>query len=104
MKVSEAKTKLCPYINSNCICGDCMAWVYTKTQREMTFEEKKRFEMYNKEMNSIIPTKLEDNFNGRVNFFERDKKDLAEKYSDVLLLNLESDEDEKEGYCKRIDK
>ena len=104
MKVKEAKTKLCPYINSNCVCGDCMAWVYTKTKREMTLEEKKRFEMYNKEMNSIIPTKLEDNFNGRANFFERNKKDLEEKYSDVLSLNLKLEEDEKEGYCKRLDK
>ena len=51
MKVSEAKTKVCPFISlgrinirpdtleyestngfSNCICGDCMAWVYTKTK------------------------------------------------------------------------
>ena len=38
MKVKEAKTKLCPYINSNCVCGDCKAWVYTKTKREMTID------------------------------------------------------------------
>lgn len=50
MKVEEAKTRVCPFImgsgsinfdepisnndttaNINCICGDCMAWEYTKT-------------------------------------------------------------------------
>ncbi len=46
MKVSEAKTKVCPFMevfiydgsvvfetgelkNSYCVCGDCMAWVWT---------------------------------------------------------------------------
>ena len=46
MKVSEAKTKVCPFIqyqydqtdklsNINCICGECMAWVTTKTHEQI---------------------------------------------------------------------
>ena len=41
MKVSEAKKKICPFMsyqerslhelyNTTCVCGDCMAWEYTK--------------------------------------------------------------------------
>lgn len=61
MTTKEAKTKMCPFISStqyvyvpvvngwaasiekgetrtikqNCICGDCMAWVYVKTHEQI---------------------------------------------------------------------
>ena len=53
MKVSEAQEKVCPFIqeasifnagdnysdgvhaNINCICGDCMAWIYTQTHKQI---------------------------------------------------------------------
>ena len=69
MKVSKAKTKVCPFMSDNtigrdvygkynavsyCICGDCMAWVYT----------------------------------------------IEYEYS----LNEELKEDDKEGYCKRLER
>lgn len=54
MKVSEAKEKVCPFMNGfsyysdgtlhtnqvvRCICGDCMAWVFTKTHSDMNDEQ-----------------------------------------------------------------
>lgn len=32
MKISEAKEKFCPFQRQFCLCGDCMAWVYTKVR------------------------------------------------------------------------
>ena len=40
MKVSEAKTKICPFMSGAdtsypyvlCLCDRCMAWVYTKVR------------------------------------------------------------------------
>ena len=86
MKVSEAKTKICPFmsitfaadtehlrsgglIRQSCICGDCMAFVYTKQHSSTKNEE------------------------------------FTEKAGDVTYLKTrakELPEDEKEGYCKRI--
>lgn len=53
MRVSEARTKVCPFMTDNegfhtgvpikCICGDCMAWEYTKTNtgfNDLSEEEK----------------------------------------------------------------
>lgn len=105
MKVSEAKQKCCPYIDQKCLAGYCMAWVYTKELRERTYEENVKFEMYDKEDKDILRE------TGRLKFFDKEqyklhlqKADdyLKEKYKDVIELNLELDEKEKEGYCKRL--
>ena len=87
MKVSKAKTLICPFIqeasvlntennypegvnaNINCICGDCMAFVYTKQHSSTKNEE------------------------------------FTEKAGDVTYLKTrakELPENEKEGYCKRL--
>ena len=90
MKVSEAKTKVCPFIqdaiftspegtmgtfnvpqNITCICGDCMAWVYTKTKSDYP---NKNIVVYNVEA----------------------KRNQAE------MVCGELDDNEKEGYCQRL--
>ena len=88
MKISEAKTKICPFMSGlgsgvspsgdflidfepvKCICGGCMAFVYTKQHSSTKNEE------------------------------------FTEKAGDVTYLKTrakELPEDEKEGYCKRIE-
>ena len=89
MKVSEAKEKVCPFIqsgvergidnspmihgvsimNTRCICGDCMAWVFTKTHEQIE--------------NKAI---------------ESDKKSCSIRYSN----GAELPEEKKEGICMRL--
>lgn len=86
MKVGEAKTKVCPFIQGsgknqykdydgefsdhiNCICSDCMAWRYTKTHEQILQKPK--------------------DYEGKV---------CMPKYLD----GNELDEHEKEGYCERL--
>jgi len=98
MKISEAKEKVCPYItlmqhskkvvtselqgeqvlieNSLCITGDCMAWEYTKKDKrkifKTTFTTPKGWEFVEYDTNNNM----------------------------VCVQDIE--EDEKEGYCKRL--
>jgi len=95
MKVSEAKTKVCPFMevfidvnsvafetmdnkNSYCICGDCMAWKYTRE-----YETKE----YTEADNEIELVSNGWTFNNR---FDQ-------------LWDRELSEDKKEGYCKRLE-
>jgi len=87
MKVSEAKEKVCPFMSTSginhvlletlCVCGNCMAWEYTKiystrTQKDIfVAPDGWEFVEYNKKHNMVC------------------KKELPEH--------------EKEGYCKRLD-
>lgn len=113
MKVSEAKEKICPFMSDNtmgrdyngdyngvsyCVCGDCMAWVYTKEnktkeeQLSILNDEEKRYYKetikYYYSVNSVP--------NGDI---IKDKKliEIIEK-----MKKLELYEDEKEGYCIRL--
>jgi len=58
MTVSEAKEKVCPFMplfysslqtetieisGIDCICGSCMAWVYTKTHSDYKTERKETY-------------------------------------------------------------
>ena len=102
MKVSEAKKKVCPFVqeatlvlgshpiksvkdfekatsqnkssNINCICGECMAWIYTKEKSDFP-SERKVFQH-------------EPDENGNTN--------------SIAMARQELKEDEKEGYCARI--
>ena len=111
MKVSEAKQKVCPFMeqrkppidrnceydieskNINCICGDCMAWEETKAQREKTEYEKQREEEYKRAIKGI-------SWNTTDLFIIEFNKD----FDDVINIDLSLAEDKKEGYCKRLDK
>jgi hypothetical protein len=112
MKVSEAKEKVCPFISGgertiymgtdddgkdittkalsvkNCVCGDCMAWEYTKTEEQLDYEschvDTKRYMELQKQDN-IVEVNLDEN---DVAYFDKVHK-------------LESNE--KEGYCKRLE-
>lgn len=96
MKVREAKEKVCPFIqniaqynwqkshdeyeceaNINCVCGNCMAWQYTK---EHTYKE----------------------LNERNKQNIKDYESKGYKWFDGCEWRKELDEDEKEGYCKRL--
>ena len=85
MKVSEAKTKVCPFISNilpaeddgfqygwkvNCTCGDCMAWEYTKEYEVQAFRD--------------------------------DEHDIDLSNGLKPKFGKELPEDEKEGYCKRL--
>lgn len=89
MKVSEAKEKVCPFMNGfsyysdgtlhtnqvvRCICGDCMAWVYTRTHSETLTER-------------YVVTHSPDS-NGNTNTIHTKPSEIPE--------------DSKEGYCSRI--
>lgn len=109
MKVSEAKTKVCPFIqdanageyvgiqtyerggiipaNINCICGDCMAWEFTNT---LTKESKELAHEY-----ASISHDAFDN---------RTYEEKLEYIKRVSRKITELDESEKEGYCKRLEK
>jgi len=88
MKVSVALTKICPFMTDNqgiydevitlCLCGDCMAWEYTKESQFKTINSR------NKQMEEIA------------------KKDGWEHF-DAEDWIRELPEDEKEGYCKRLE-
>lgn len=97
MKVSEAKQKVCPFIQPNmergrfgepseaysinCICGDCMAWEYT-----IYYEEKE------------MPTELE--------LSECEHIDKMKNHNwpfDGISSCRELPEEDKEGYCKRLE-
>lgn len=97
MKVSEAKTKVCPFmsigfaadtptlrsgglVEVTCRCGDCMAWQYSVTHSSI--EIKKAFE---------TPP---DN---KVMFFE-----YGVEGNKLRTYGIEINEDDKEGYCKRL--
>ena len=112
MKVSEAKTKVCPFIeaeykstilseqerasgikpiikktkNINCICGDCMAWVYTKENEERAHP---RTGEYQKEL-EIIKKWEKEGFSGN------GEEGNNFKFIKSLKAN------EKEGCCKRL--
>ena len=92
MKASEAKTKVCPFISNilpaeddgfqygwkvNCICGDCMAWEYTKKYLYKDLNEK-----------------------NKQNIKDYEKKGF--EWFDGCEWRKELDESEKEGYCKRL--
>lgn len=90
MLVGEAKEKVCPFISGvvgnatdvgeypvNCICGDCMAWEYTKE--------------YN--------VKYANDMMDEANF-----KALGYEHDDGAVWIKELQEDKKEGYCKRLEK
>ena len=104
MTVEEAKIKVCPFTlytekykdpikphiisyetrGSNCICGDCMAWEFTKT---------KTFKTIKREIGQEPVEKIE--VNGIFYFLGEDGETY---YSDMIEL----DNSQKEGYCKRI--
>jgi hypothetical protein len=93
MTVEEAKAKVCPFMSNhvanatdltlgevNCICGGCMAWVYTKHEAILNEDElDKSFKTYIKMSTSRM-----------------------ESYMGVDVKYTELPEDEKEGYCKRL--
>jgi len=97
MKVEEAKTKVCPFMveytfeandctatkYSNCICGDCMAWEFTKTETFKTIKRK---------IGQEPEEKIE--VNGIFYFLGKDGETY---YSNMIEL----DNSQKEGYCKR---
>ena len=104
MKVEKAKTKICPFTlcaekykdpikphiisyetrGSNCICGDCMAWEFTKTETFKTIKRK-----IGQEPEKVIEV------NGIFYFLGEDGETY---YSNMIEL----DNSQKEGYCKRI--
>ena len=102
MKVSEAKGKVCPFIaqmgedssgftvfskHINCICEDCMAWVYTK-EEDIIIEE--WVERYGKpsEKDNVTSVYLGEG-----------------TYKHQKVTNKGTlKENEKEGYCARIGK
>lgn len=84
MKVSEAKTKVCPYLSQGmlelkCICSDCMAWEYTKIVSDNILNVNEIKEEYRE----YIP-------NNAITLFG------------VRLEREDLNEDDKEGYCKRL--
>jgi len=111
MKVSEAKQKICPFMNGYevvgniavskpkyCICSDCMAWVYTK-ETEKT--ESKRYikalcKCGKSEDTEHICWECGDVASEHRGGFER-----TYSYGDGTN---QLEEDEKEGYCKRLNK
>lgn len=121
MKVSDAKQKVCPFINDGvfqfassfgigstdqmpqnikCICGDCMAWVYTDEYRlvdELCISftdgelDRKSYEI----AQQITPAhhKIEKN----APFYPNEKT----KY-ETWARKIEIADHEKSGYCARI--
>jgi len=104
MKVSEAKQKICPFMNGYevigsiavskpkyCICGDCMAWVNT------TMQQYKEMESVNFSDKDAID---------KINHIKNNGKIIC--YQDEWVCNLgipiKITEDEKQGYCKRLSK
>ena len=99
MKVSEAKTKMCPFIqisvqqedktvytgNINCKCNECMAWVITKTEE---IEVKKWITRYGEYSKSEYVEVISLGEGRYKNISTRKIKDLEEQ--------------DCEGYCKRI--
>lgn len=92
MKVNEAKQKSCAFMDKKCVAGECMAWIYTKESKG----------------EDIIYT-------FSTNEFSEDKSKLSERHILIdeergltldrkyaILIPL--DENEKEGYCKRLEK
>ena len=104
MKVSEAKEKVCPIISTgfaadveglrdgksaikiNCIGGECMFWEFTNTHKEESTVTCHR--CYEKVSTSRDTCSRCDAF--------------IRGYGAKIPL-VELDEDEKEGYCKRLD-
>ena len=109
MKVSEAKTKVCPFIQSaetlnsifgedvfsfnrdipvniNCICSGCMAWQYTKEVSDETIKLAQEY--------------------ASVSHDAFDNRTYQEKYEYIIRTSNKAEtlpENEKEGYCKRIE-
>jgi len=89
MKVGKAEEMICPFMSGQvgnavdvgisfqtCICGDCMAWEYTKKDKRKIFKT-----------TFVTPKGWE--------FVEYDTNNNM-----VCVQDIE--EDEKEGYCKRL--
>lgn len=106
MKVSEAKTKVCPFmslngidrngiayiVKSKCICGDCMSWKYTRTDDTYMYSPKALClcgKSYNEEHMcwdcGTMPT-----------------PERAYGMTKKLGGGKELPEDDKEGYCSRL--
>lgn len=115
MTVEEAKTKVCPFMNGftyyhdgtlgaqafKCVCGDCMAWQYTKehdhvdtitvslTNNELdrsSYELSQRITPAHHKISEGVSSLIGDNTNRYETWAK--KVELADK--------------EKEGYCARI--
>ena len=46
MKESEAKAKICPYINGNCITSNCMMWATTVDGKKEVARKKIPYDIY----------------------------------------------------------
>lgn len=90
MKVSEAKSKTCPFITYasgfTCICGDCMAWEYIPTEPI-------------KCMGLLMPTGETPTEHYCMSCLQKHRKQTD---SSVCEKIIPTPEDEKEGYCKRL--
>ncbi|DAB40255.1 MAG TPA: hypothetical protein CFH81_08660 [Sulfurovum sp. UBA12169] len=95
IKVSEAKTKMCPFIlntgaNIDCKCGDCMAWEYTNTEDIAEYPYAKRGES-------------KEEYDKRLADLETEIKSKGYTITkDDAVGRKELDEDEKLGYCIRL--
>ncbi len=87
---------------SNCISSKCISWVKTKTHREMTYAEQKRYEEYEKKVHSVFNSLIgiriisESEKDSNIN---EELASLKEEYKDVVDINLELPDYDKEGYC-----
>jgi hypothetical protein len=87
MKASEANKKLCPFMgeltkfgnpsSGDCVTSGCMAWVMTKEHERKTFRDKE----HNVELEGIDST----------------------THKRVKVWGRELPDEEKEGYCLRLD-
>jgi hypothetical protein len=79
MKVIKAKEKICPFmsghIETNCKVSDCMAWEYTQTSK--------------------------------IHYCDNKPNNKCEEFIDEFLNNCwveKLEENEREGYCMRLQK
>lgn len=102
MKQSEAENLVCPSILSSgtfgalncCKSSKCMAWVTTKTHREMTFKEQERYKEYERKAFNLM--RYQDK---SIEYDTETIHRLKEEYKDVININLELPDCNKEGYC-----
>jgi len=112
MLVNEAKQKICPFIfnttstalgetqgyHINCICSDCMAWVYTKET------EKTESKRYIKALCKCGKSEDMEHICWECGDVASEHRGGFEKTYTYGDDTKQLPEDEKEGYCKRLDK
>lgn len=100
MLVKDALNKMCPFRNVNCDCSNCMSWIYTKTNREYTEQEYNRKLIYDKEITKLLEYAHKSAFSyGIKEIIDREKPSIDALFKDILNINLELEEKEKDGYC-----